>query len=136
MESQDSNNNVKLTTFSQEEATPNTSSKINEKKSDNILNKDMVTRPLLWGIVIFLIFFSLVIGGTSVYRMYVIDEFSQSTNNTVSTPEVVTQVNPAIDDSSTVSADIPKEANLIESEIKNIDTDLEEDVYSDSSLGL
>jgi hypothetical protein len=136
MESQDSNNNVKLTTFSQEEATPNTSSKINEKKSDNILNKDMVTRPLLWGIVIFLIFFSLVIGGTSVYRMYVIDEFSQSTNNNVSTPEVVTQANPTIDDSANVSADIPKEANLIESEIKNIDTDLEEDVYSDSSLGL
>lgn len=136
MESQDSNNNVKLTTFSQEEATPNTSSKMNEKKSDNILNKDIVTRPLLWGIVIFLIFFSLVIGGTSIYRMYVIDEFSQSTNNTVSTPEVVTQTNPAINDNPTVSADIPKEANLIESEIKNIDTDLEGDVYSDSSLGL
>lgn len=136
MENLEPNSNPKLTSFSPEEATASTSSKINEKKSDNILNKDMVTRPLLWGIVVFLIFFSLVIGGVSVYRMYIIDEFFQPSNNIVTTPETVTQTNPAIDDSTNVSTDMSKEANVIESEIKNIDTDLEEDVYSDSSLGL
>lgn len=136
MENQDSNSNAKLTSFSQEEATSSTSSKINEKKSDNILNKDMVTRPLLWGFVVFLVFFALVIGGVSIYRMYIVDEFSQSLDNIVNTPEVVKQTNPVIDNTPTVSADISKETNVIESEIKNIDTDLEEDVYSDSSLGL
>ncbi len=135
MDNQDLNNNSKLTSFPQEEATTSNSSQINEKKSDNILNKDIVTRPLLWGIVVFLIFFSLVIGGVSVYRMYVVDEFSQSINTTVSSPEVISQTNPSIENT-TVSTDTVKEADLIESEIKNIDTDLEGDVYSDSSLEL
>ena len=137
MESQDSNNNVKLTTFSQEEATTNvknTNIDNNSKKSDNLANKEIVTRPLLWGLVVFLVFFGFVIGVVSVYRMYSVDEISQ-TINTPSTPTSTNSTSPVFNNTP-VSADTTKEANLIESEIKNIDTDLEEDVYSDSSLGL
>ncbi|MGA1047389.1 MAG: hypothetical protein ACO3UU_05225 [Minisyncoccia bacterium] len=38
--------------------------------------------------------------------------------------------------STPVTGDTIKEADLIESEIKSIDSDLEEDIYSDEVLGL
>lgn len=137
MENQDSNSNAKLTSFSQEEATTNvenTNIDNNSKKSDNLANKEVVTRPLLWGLVIFLVFFGFVIGAVSVYRMYSVDEISQ-TINTPSTPTPTNSTSPVLNNTP-VSADTTKEANIVESEIKAIDSDLEGEIYSDESLGL
>lgn len=140
MENQESNSNAKLTSFSQEEATPNiptnsVSDNISNK-TENIANKDIVTRPLLWGIVVFLVFFGLVIGAVSVYRMYqtddMVEEVIVDTLNT-NEPSVVT---PDILETTPVSDNTNIEADLIESEIQTIDSDLEEDIYSDESLGL
>lgn len=140
MENQESNSNAKLTSFSQEEATPNiptnsVSDNISNK-TENIANKDIVTRPLLWGIVVFLVFFGLVIGAVSVYRMYqtddMVEEVIVDTLNT-SEPSVVT---PDILETTPVSDNTNIEADLIESETQSIDSDLEEDIYSDESLGL
>ena len=140
MENPESNSNVKLTSFSQEEATPNiptnsVSDNISNK-TENIANKDIVTRSLLWGIVVFLVFFGLVIGAVSVYRMYqtedMVEEVIVDTLNT-SEPSVVT---PDILETIPVSDNTNMEADLIESEIQAIDSDLEEDIYSDESLGL
>jgi len=137
MENPESNSNAKLTSFSQEEATPNVDN--NSKKNESIANKEIVTRPLLWGLVVFLVFFGLVIGAVSVYRMYSVDDMSQNINtpSTTVTPnsEVTIPTTPVVDNTP-VSADTTKEANIVDSEIKAIDTDLENDVYSDSSLGL
>lgn len=137
MENQDSNSNAKLTSFSQEEATTNvenTNIDNNSKKSDSLANKEIVTRPLLWGLVIFLVFFGFVIGAVSVYRMYSVDEISQ-TINTPSTPTPTNSTSPVLNNTP-VSADTTKEANIVESEIKVIDSDLEGEIYSDESLGL
>jgi len=137
MENQDSNSNAKLTSFSQEEATTNvenTNIDNNSKKSDNLANKEVVTRPLLWGLVVFLVFFGFVIGAVSVYRMYSVDEISQ-TINTPSTPTPTNSTSPVLNNTP-VSADTTKEANIVESEIKAIDSDLEGEIYSDESLGL
>lgn len=137
MENQDSNSNAKLTSFSQEEATTNmenTNIDNNSKKSDSLANKEIVTRPLLWGLVVFLVFFGFVIGAVSVYRMYSVDEISQ-TINTPSTPTPTNSTSPVLNNTP-VSADTTKEANIVESEIKAIDSDLEGEIYSDESLGL
>lgn len=142
MENQESNSNAKLTSFSQEEATPNTANSKennNSNKSESIANKEIVTRPLLWGLVVFLVFFSLVIGAVSVYRMYQDNNAPIVEQNTSNAPSAATDninnSNNAIN-STPVTTDTNKEANVIESEIKNIDTDLETDIYSDQSLGL
>lgn len=145
MENQESNSNAKLTSFSQEEATPNIpTSSVSDNisnKTENIANKDIVTRPLLWGIVVFLVFFGLVIGAVSVYRMYQTDDMVEET---IPMPEMcgdggVGCALPPMDDpieTTPVSDNTNIEADLIESEIQSIDSDLEEDIYSDESLGL
>lgn len=138
--SQQINSNSGLTSFPPEQATPSSpSSQYTDRSSNNvsnIVNKDIVTRPLLWGIVVFLVFFSLVIGAVSVYRMYqtedMVEEVIVDTLNT-SEPSVVT---PDILETIPVSDNTNMEADLIESEIQAIDSDLEEDIYSDESLGL
>ena len=137
MENQESNSNAKLTSFSQEEATPNVDN--NSKKNESIANKEIVTRPLLWGLVVFLVFFGLVIGVVSVYRMYSIDDMSQNINTPSTTVAPNSEVNTPtsrILNNTPVSTDTIKEANIVDSEIKAIDSDLEEDIYSDESLGL
>jgi len=153
MDNQELNSSSKLTSFPEEEATPisnidtssNNGTQVNNQ-SDNILNKEIVTRPLLWGIVVFLVFFSFVIGAVSVYRMYQVEDTFQGTliDDNFGPPPmpcgdggVGCALPPADVLSSTpVTGDTIKEADLIESEIKSIDSDLEEDIYSDEVLGL
>lgn len=143
MEKSESNSNAKLTSFSQEEATSSLGGNNldnRSKKTENILNKDIVTRPLLWGLVVFLVFFALVIGGVSVYRIYNTgDDISQNISNSnisyTTNSETNAQTSPVVNNTP-VGVDTTQEANIVDSEIKAIDTDLENDVYSDSSLGL
>jgi hypothetical protein len=141
MDNQELNSNAKLTSFTPEEATPinNSNSNIETKvnnDSDNILKKEVVTRPVLWGLVVFLVFFSLVIGAVSIYRMYqpedLVEEVNVEPTNTITpsiTPDNTLETTPVTEDTSL-------EADLIESEIQSIDQDLEEDIYSDEALGL
>jgi hypothetical protein len=141
MDNQELNSNAKLTSFTPEEATPinNSNSNIETKvnnDSDNILKKEVVTRPVLWGLVVFLVFFSLVIGAVSIYRMYqpedLVEEVNIEPTNTIApsiTPDNTLETTPVTEDTSL-------EADLIESEIQSIDQDLEEDIYSDEALGL
>ncbi len=143
MDNQELNSNAKLTSFTPEEATPinsiNSSNQAStNNKSNDILNKEVVTRPLLWGLVVFLVFFSLVIGAVSVYRMYqtetdsMVEEVNVDTINTIESsvsPDNILETTP-------VSENTNIEADLIESEIQSIDQDLEENIYSDEALGL
>ena len=143
METPELNSQPKLTSFTEEEATPinnidassNNGTQVNNE-SDNILNKEIVTRPLLWGIVVFLVFFSFVIGVVSMYRMYqtevVLEEVNPDTVN-ISEPSIII---PDTLENSPVSDNTNIEADLIEAEIQTIDSDLEEDIYSDEILGL
>jgi hypothetical protein len=138
------NNNPGITSFAPEEATPisgDLKSTKQIKSSDNLMNKDIVTRPLLWGLVVFLVFFGLVIGAVSVYRMYQLD----NTVEEMSIPAMpcgdgVGCALPPTEDktieNTPVTADTNTEANIVESEIRSIDSDLEGEVYSDESLGL
>ncbi|MEX0596965.1 MAG: hypothetical protein WD512_10745 [Candidatus Paceibacterota bacterium] len=143
-------NNTGLTSFTPEEATP-VNSNLNNKKqvnseAKNVLNKDIVTRPLLWGVVVFLIFFGLVIGSVSVYRMYQTEGIVEETMISDFGPPPMPCGNgvgcalpPSEADvlsSTPVTGDTAKEADLLETEIKSIDSDLEEDIYSDDILGL
>jgi len=143
METPELNSQPKLTSFTEEEATPinnidassNNGTQVNNE-SDNILNKEIVTRPLLWGIVVFLVFFSFVIGVVSMYRMYQTDGVVEEVNlDTLNTSELSTTPADVLE-STTVSDDTNAEADLIETEIQTIDSDLEEDIYSDEILGL
>ncbi|MEY2985982.1 MAG: hypothetical protein RJB24_211 [Candidatus Parcubacteria bacterium] len=139
------NSNSGLSSFPPEQATPSSpSSQYTDRSSNNvsnIVNKDIVTRPLLWGIVVFLVFFALVIGAVSVYRMYQTDDMVEET---IPMPEMcgdggVGCALPPMDDpieTTPVSDNTNIEADLIESEIQSIDSDLEEDIYSDEALGL
>jgi hypothetical protein len=132
MKNQSSSSNPKLTSFSPEDSTTNISSKSKtdvNKESKNIFNQDIVSRPLLWGLVVFLIFFSFVIGGVSIYRIYKPVESNIYSEN-------IMEPGSLSNDDSYIDVDPVREADLIESEIQSIDTDLEADVYSDSSLGL
>jgi hypothetical protein len=143
MDNQELNSNAKLTSFTPEEATPinNPDPIINNETSFNntsnsVLNKEVVTRPVLWGLVVFLVFFSFVIGAVSVYRMYqtedLVEEINVEPTNTIApsvTPDNTLETTP-------VNEDTNLEADLIESEIKSVNSDLEEDVYSDEALGL
>ena len=143
MEKSESNSNAKLTSFSQEEATSSLGGNNldnRSKKTENILNKDIVTRPLLWGLVVFLVFFALVIGGVSVYRIYNTgDDISQNISNSnissTTNSETNAQTSPVVNNTP-VGLDTTQEANIVESEIKTIDSDLEGEIYSDESLGL
>jgi hypothetical protein len=143
MEKSESNSNAKLTSFSQEEATSSLGGNNldnRSKKTENILNKDIVTRPLLWGLVVFLVFFALVIGGVSVYRIYNTgDDISQNISNSnisyTTNSETNAQTSPVVNNTP-VGVDTTQEANIVESEIKTIDSDLEGEIYSDESLGL
>lgn len=143
MENTESNNsNAKLTSFSPEEATPtnttiDNNNLLKDKESNNILNKDMVTRPILWGLVVFLVFFALVIGSVSVYRIYqnrMIPESTVSTTPINNSEPASSPINKL--ETTPVTTNTTQEANIIESEVKSIDADLEGDAYSDSSLGL
>jgi hypothetical protein len=141
MENQELNSNAKLTSFSQEEATPVIKDSNNQtqsnKESINIGDKDIVSRPLLWGLVVFLVFFSLVVGGTSVYRIYQDNMVVEEEVST--TPSDITETlipNTAVKDTAPVSSDPAQEAIVVESEIQSIDSNLEENVYSDEALGL
>jgi hypothetical protein len=146
MDNQELNSNAKLTSFTPAEATPinNTNSK-NETSvnndSNNVLNKEVLTRPLLWGLVVFLVFFSLVIGVVSVYRMYQTESLVEDIQPSMLCGDggVGCALPPVENDflnSTPVTADTNLEADLIEAEIQGIDQDLEEDIYSDESLGL
>lgn len=143
MEKSESNSNAKLTSFSQEEATSSLGGNNldnRSKKTENILNKDIVTRPLLWGLVVFLVFFALVIGGVSVYRIYNTgDDISQNISNSnissTTNSETNAQTSPVVNNTP-VGVDTTQEANIVDSEIKAIDSDLEGEIYSDESLGL
>jgi hypothetical protein len=129
--------NPGLTSFSSEEVaapTPNTSVNPQENSLENVAQKEVVTRPLLWGIVVFLVFFALVIGAVSVYRYY------QAQNSPVE-DAVILPVTTPVDtqsslDTTPVSTDTSAQADAISSEIQAIDTDIDGDVLSDSSLGL
>jgi hypothetical protein len=141
MDNQELNSNAKLTSFTPEEATPinninSNSETLVNNNSDNILKKEVVTRPILWGLAVFLVFFSLVIGAVSLYRMYqpedMVEDINIDTTNTISpsiTPDNTLETTP-------VAENTNLEADLIESEIQAIDQDLEEDIYSDEALGL
>ena len=142
METQESNNNnnnndTKLIAFSQDESTNSNINQINDKKSDNVLNKDVVTRPLLWGLVTFLVFFALVIGAVSLYRMYNSESSLQQldSSSSANTP-LNTKDDAASAINTPVTSNTNKEASVIEEELKSIDSDLESDVYSDAALGL
>lgn len=145
------NSNSGLSSFPPEQATPSSpSSQYTDRSSNNvsnIVNKDIVTRPLLWGIVVFLVFFALVIGAVSVYRMYQTEDMVEENliSDTVPTPMPcgdrggVGCALPPMDDpieTTPVSDNTNIEADLIESQIQAIDSDLEEDIYSDEALGL
>ena len=133
MENQESNSNAKLTSFSQEEATPNVDN--NSNKTESIANKEIVTRPLLWGLVVFLVFFGIVIGAVSVYRMYQTEDMLGDTD-VINISEPAGSATPDTLETTQVSDNTNIEADLLESEIQAIDSDLEEDIYSDESLGL
>ena len=137
------NNNPGITSFAPEEATPisgDLKSTKQIKSSDNLMNKDIVTRPLLWGLVVFLVFFGLVIGAVSVYRMYQTSAVVEEIPAPMPCGDGVGCALPPTEDktieNTPVTADTNTEANIVESEIKSIDSDLEGEVYSDESLGL
>jgi hypothetical protein len=154
MDNQELNSNAKLTSFAPEEATPinSTESSVSTEKSvnnesNNILKKEVVTRPILWGLVVFLVFFSLVIGAVSVYRMYQTEDLVEETMISDFRPPpmpcgsggVGCALPPVEDDifsTTPVTEDTNLEADLIEAEMQGIDQDLEEDIYSDEALGL
>jgi hypothetical protein len=148
MDNQELNSNAKLTSFAPEEATPinSTESSVSTEKSvnnesNNILKKEVVTRPILWGLVVFLVFFSLVIGAVSVYRMYQTPALVEEMSAPMLCGDggVGCALPPVEDDifsTTPVTEDTNLEADLIEAEIQGIDQDLEEDIYSDEALGL
>jgi hypothetical protein len=148
MDNQELNSNAKLTSFAPEEATPinSTESSVSTEKSvnnesNNILKKEVVTRPILWGLVVFLVFFSLVIGVVSVYRMYQTPALVEEMSAPMLCGDggVGCALPPVEDDifsTTPVTEDTNLEADLIEAEIQGIDQDLEEDIYSDEALGL
>lgn len=126
-----------LTSFTSEEiASSAPQPAVNESVSpiENVTKKEVVTRPLLWGIVVFLVFFALVIGAVSVYRYY------QDQNKPVQDASILPANTPDTTqgalDTIPVSTDTSAQADAISTEIKAIDTDIEGDVFSDSSLGL
>lgn len=130
-------NNPGLTSFSSEEvAAPVTAPNATEPVSplENVAKKEVVTRPLLWGIVVFLFFFALVIGAVSVYRYY------QDQNSPVEDAVILPVTTPVTTqnslDTTPVSTDTKVQADAISAEVQSIDTDIEGDVLSDSSLGL
>jgi uncharacterized protein HemX len=126
----------RLTSFTSEEiASPAPQPAVNESVSpiEDVAKKEVVTRPLLWGIVAFLVFFALVIGAVSVYRYY------QDQNKPVQDASILPANTPDTQgalDTIPVSTDTSAQADAISTEIQAIDTDIEGDVFSDSSLGL
>jgi hypothetical protein len=127
--------NPGLTSFTSEEvAAPNPSVNMQENSLENVSQKEVVTRPLLWGIVVFLVFFALVIGAVSVYRYY------QAQNSPVEDAVILPVTTPVTTqsalDTTPVSTDTSAQADAISTEIQAIDTDIDGDVLSDSSLGL
>jgi hypothetical protein len=136
-------NNTGLTSFTPEEvAVPTPAPTTTEPVSpiENLAKKEVVTRPLLWGVVVFLISFSFVIGAVTVYRYYqdqnepVQDAvILPATTPVITTPAATTQ---SSIDATPVSTDTKVQADAISAEVQSIDTDIEGDVLSDSSLGL
>jgi hypothetical protein len=132
--------NPGLTSFTPEEIALPTQSPKPVSPLENLAKKEVVTRPLLWGVVVFLFFFALVIGAVSVYRYYQDQNkpiqdaiILPATSPTAITPADTTQ---SSIDAIPVSTDTKVQADAISAEIQSIDTDIEGDVLSDSSLGL
>jgi hypothetical protein len=134
-------NNPGLTSFTSEEvASPVPVTTEPVSPIENLAKKEVVTRPLLWGVVVFLISFSFVIGAVTVYRYYqdqnepVQDAvILPATTPVITTPAATTQ---SSIDATPVSTDTKVQADAISAEVQSIDTDIEGDVLSDSSLGL
>lgn len=107
---------------SSEPITPNT--------VETIAKKEVVTRPLLWGIVTFLFFTGLVIGGVSLWRLYREQNSLSSDMMDTTTPATVTEsaTTPAnIIDNTPDTANPSIQADAIDAEIQAIDTDIEAD---------
>ena len=135
-----------LTSFPPNESTPpinaSNSSASSEPKArviDAISKKEVVSRPLLWGVVTFLFFAGLVIGGVSLFRLYseqdITTDVSESLVPAVNSEiEVTTPAN--VIDNTPENANPTIQADAIDAEIQAIDTDIEEDALSDTQLGL
>lgn len=138
--------NPGLTSFPSNEATPSsvippTSSPVvnsETKVIDVIAKKEVISRPLLWGVVTFLFFAGLVIGGVSLFRLYnernAVDVSNTATPAVNSVMESTTPAN--IIDNTPENANTTIQADAIEAEIQAVDTDIETDALSDTQLGL
>lgn len=129
--------NPGLTSFTAEEVSaPIADSATPEPISplEKVAKKEVVTRPLLWGVVVFLVFFALVIGAVSIYRYY--QEQNKSVEDVLILPAIIPETPQNSLDTTPVSTDTSAQADAISAEVQSIDTDIEEDVLSDSSLGL
>lgn len=134
----------RLTSFPSNESTsPTNTPSLSSSESkttiiDVISKKEIVSRPLLWGVVTFLIFTGLVIGGVSLFRLYnernatdISESVTPAANSEIEVTTPANVIDSTLEDSSpTVQAD------AIDAEIQAIDTDIEEDALSDTQLGL
>lgn len=106
---------------------------------ESIAKKEVVTRPLLWGVVTFLFFTGLVIGGVSLWRLYREQNLrsSDTIDTTISAPITETSTTPAnIIENTPDTANPSIQADAIDAEVQAIDTDIEPDALSDTQLGL
>lgn len=129
-----SNESSSLNTVSTPSSAP-----ISPNPIETIAKKEVVTRPLLWGIVTFLFFTGLVIGGVSLWRLY--NERNTTTDTVESTVPAtnleVESTTPAnVIDNTPINANPSIQADAIDAEVQAIDTDIETDALSDTQLGL
>jgi hypothetical protein len=104
----------------------------NSKTPQSIAQKEMVTRPALWGFVILLVSFGFVMLVTSLYKMYMSNnslEIEYMTSDSIQT------TNSTIDTNINENADTSTQVNTIEQEVSELDQDLENDL-TDETLGL
>jgi hypothetical protein len=130
--------NVGLTSFTPEEIASPTPSSAPRSVSqiENLAKKEVITRPLLWGVVVFLFFFALVIGAAGLYRFYQEKNGPTQEVDMLSTTPSSLDTMQSVLDTTPVSTDTTIQADAISTEIQSIDTDIEENALSDSSLGL
>ncbi len=115
------------------------SAPISPNPIETIAKKEVVTRPLLWGIVTFLFFTGLVIGGVSLWRLYreqnpMPSNSMDTTMPAVTTDSVTTPAN--VIDNTPINANPSIQADAIDAEVQAIDSDIEADALSDTQLGL
>lgn len=129
---------VGLTSFTPEEIASPTPSSAPRSVSqiENLAKKEVITRPLLWGVVVFLFFFALVIGAAGLYRFYQEKNGPTQEVDMLSTTPSSLDAMQSVLDTTPVSTDTTIQADAISTEIQSIDTDIEENALSDSSLGL